>query len=363
MTTDVSNLPELTSRQERILSFIVRAYTQKPEPISSKHIYEASDLNVSSATIRNEMAILEELGYIAAPHKSAGRIPTEDGFRYFVNRLLNNISLSDTEKKHIASKFQALPMVTEQWMRLAANVLARTANTASLVTAPIAQTTRFKHIELISVQGRLVLMVLVLHGGIIQQRMLNLAEPVPQARLAEAATHINGLCTDLYANQIRMKGIQLNLLEREVAELVAEVMEQADSNPTRTVYRDGLSDVINSFQDGEGAQQALRVFEERAFLDIIISELVDPFIDDDVRVIVAGDGRWAEINQLSMVLTRYGVPGQMSGTIGVLGPTHINYGRAISTVRYVSSLMTNMLVDLYEIDLDESSDLYSQSSE
>jgi heat-inducible transcriptional repressor len=350
MTTDASNLPELTRRQEDILSHIIRSYTQKPEPVSSKHLVETSTLNVSSATIRNEMAVLEDLGYISAPHKSAGRVPTEAGYRYFVARILDRGALSDSEKTHLADKFRALPMVTDQWMRYAATALARTARTASLVTPPIAETSRFKHVELISIQGRLVLMVLVLHGGVVQQRMLKLADAVPQSKLADAATNINTLCADLYAHQIRIKAVGLDFLEREVAELTADVMERADNNRTQVIYRDGLSEVIGDFPDGEGAQQVLRVLEERAFLDMILNELLDPFIDD-VRVIVAGDGRWEELSQLSLVLTRYGVPGQMRGAIGVLGPTHINYGRAISTVRYVSSLMTNMLTALYEDDV------------
>ena len=138
------------------------------------------------------------------------------------------------------------------------------------------------------------------------------------------------------------------MLEREVVALIAEIMERADNHPVRAVYQDGLSDIISTFPDGEGAQQAVRVFEERAFLDMILTELVDNLVDD-VRVIVAGDG-YDELNQLSMVLSRYGLPGKVSGAVGILGPTHINYGRAISSVRYVSSMMTNMLVQLYNED-------------
>lgn len=183
MNMDAARLPELTTRQEKVLSFIVRAYTETPEPISSKHVHTNADLGVSPATIRNEMAVLEELGYITAPHTSAGRVPTENGYRYFVSRLLNHSTLTEAEKNHITIKFQSLPTVTEGWMRAAASILARTAQSASLVTAPIAETTRFKHLELVPIQGRLVLLVLVLHGGIVQQRMLNLAEPVAGARL------------------------------------------------------------------------------------------------------------------------------------------------------------------------------------
>lgn len=345
-------LPELTRRQEEILSLIVRAYTQKQEPVASKTLVETYTLGFSPATIRNEMAVLEELGYISAPHKSAGRAPTENGYRYFVRRLINDGDLSQSEQKHIAEKFQSLPLASEQWMRLVATVLSRTVHVASIVTPPIADTSRFKHVELISIQGRLVLMVLVLHGGAVHQRMLNLADPVPQIKLTEAAARINALCLDLYANEIRMKSVQLPLLEREVTDLVTELMERADSSQIRIIYREGLSDIIPSFPDGEGAQQAVRLFEERAFLDMILSDIIHPLMDG-VKVIVAGEGRWDELSQLSMVLGRYGVPGQMSGAVGVLGPTHINYGRAISTVRYVSTLMTNMLVDLYNGAVDE----------
>ncbi len=356
MTVDASHLPELTKRQEEILSLIVRSYTHKTEAVSSKYLVEAYDLSFSSATVRNEMAVLEDLGYIAAPHTSAGRVPTERGYRYVVGRLLNEENLNPAEQKHIDEKFRTSPMGTEHWMRLAARVLAHTAQTASLVTPPVVETSRFKHVELVSIQGRLVLMVLVLHGGVVQQRMLNLADPLPQSKLTEAAARINALCGDLYTHQIRMKAIQLPLLEREVAELAVDVMEHSDSSEVRVIYRDGLSDVIGAFSDGEGAQQAIRVFEERAFLNMILTDFLDP-IRNDVRVIVAGDGQLEELNQLSMVLSRYGVPGKMSGAVGVLGPTHINYGRAISSVRYVASLMTAMLGEIYEDEPSDSASL------
>lgn len=345
MNPDVPMLPELTRRQEEILALIIRAYSQKPEPIGSKFLVETYNLNFSSATIRNEMAALEELGYLAAPHTSAGRIPTENGYRYFVKHNLHNGDLSTNEQRNITERLQLPPLGTEQWMRLAATILSRTAHTASLVTPPTAQIGRFKHIELIAIQGRLVLMVLVMQDGMVQQRMLTLPDSLPQATLSDAASRINAQCVDLAANDILMKAIQLPVLEREVAELAAEAMQRTSTFHSSTVYRDGLSEVINAFPDTDGAQQMVRVFEERAFLNMILDEYLSPFVED-VQVVIAGEGR-EELSQLSIVLSRYGVPGQMTGAVGLLGPTHINYGRAINTVRYVSSMMTNMLVELY----------------
>ena len=345
MTLDDNELLDLTRRQEQILALIVQTYTSTPEPVSSKHLGEAFELGVSSATIRNDMAVLEEKDYIRAPHTSAGRVPTEKGYRYFVRRLLDTSDLTLSEQTRITERMQETAMATEQWMRLAATMLARTVQSAALVTPPVSEISRFKHVELISIQGRLVLMVLVLHSGNVNQQMLNLAEPVPQTTLSEAAQRISTLCLDLTANEVRIKSTQLRLLERDIAELAADVMDKADTQQIRLVYRDGLSDIISSFQASKGAEQAVRVFEERAMLNMILSEVLT---ESGVQVVIAGDGRWEELDHLSMVLSRYGIPGQVSGALGVIGPTHINYGRAISTVRYISNLMTETLVRLFE---------------
>lgn len=348
------NLPELSRRQEDLLSLIIRTYSENPEPVSSKHLVERGGLDISSATVRNEMARLEEMGYITAPHTSAGRIPTVKGYRYFVRGILESApDFSLTEQAQISNKFSLTYGVLDQWMRQAATVLARTASTASWVTAPSADGTRFKHTELIVVQGRLVLMVLVLQGGIVLQRMLNLADALSQSALSETATRINGICESLNAPQIRLKARQMTELEREILDVVVELMESPTSQQMPTVYQDGLSDIIRNFSDNEGAQQAVRVIEEPTFLDFIVREFYDSNRDDALHVIIGGEGRFDDISQLSIILSRYGVRGQLTGTIGVFGPTRINYDRAIRTVRYVAGIMTHRMANLYEIDGSE----------
>ncbi len=355
---DERRLPNLTNRQEDILACIVQAYSERPEPVGSRYLVENYELNISSATVRNEMARLEEMGYIAAPHTSAGRVPTAAGFRYFVLRLLQTRSLTRGEQSHISERVGTLQAGMEQWMRRTASLLARSVRTASIVTPPISQTNSFKHLELISIQGRLALMVLVLNSGGVHQRMLTLAEPVPQVKLGEAAKRVNETCAGLGAQQVRLRSNNLPMLEREVAELTAELIENVDNNRAGFIYRDGLSQVIDSFADEAGAQQAIRILEERTVLNALLSDLLDglPAEADapvDVQVVIAGDGRYEELDRLSMVLSRYGDPEKMSGAVGVLGPTHINYGRAISTVRYVSNLMTNVLATLYQDGVED----------
>ncbi len=347
MISDDAHLPELTRRQEEILSLIVRAYTQHPEPVSSKHLVETFGLSYSSATVRNEMAVLEDLGYIVQPHTSAGRIPSQNGYRYFVKRLISSGDISTSEQSRITERLQSTPLATEQWMRLAATMLSRTTQTAALVTPPSAETSRFKHLELISIQGRLVLMVLVLQEGTVYQQMITLTDPIPQAKLGETAQLINALCMDASATQVRARSVQLGLLEREITELVADMLERADANQVRLIYREGLSDLISTFPNNEGAQQAVRVLEERAVLNMILTEVLTPMVNS-VQVVIAGNGRWEQMSHLTMVVSRYGIQGQASGAVGVLGPTHINYGRAISAVGYISGVMTDQIAQAYE---------------
>lgn len=345
--SDEMQTPDLTRRQEEILALIILTYSQSPEPVSSKVLAEQDGLPVSSATIRNEMARLEELGLITHPHTSAGRIPTDAGYRYFVKHLLGDKALTPAEETRITAKLQTQPLATEQWMSQAATLLARTVQSVAVVTPPVAETSRFKHIELIAIQGRLVLMVLVLQQGSVHQQMLTLADAISQEGLSDAAARINGLCVNLTANDLRIRSVQVSMLEREIIELAAAVIDHADSSQVRLVYREGLSDVIGAFSHTGGAQQIVRVVEERALLNTILAELLSPLIND-VQVLIAGNGRWEELDQLSLVFSRYGIAGQSTGAVGVVGPTNMNYRRAISAVSYVSNVMSSMLAAAFD---------------
>lgn len=343
---DQDYLPTLSRRQEELLAMIVRAYSENAEPVSSKYLAEQSHIQFSSATVRNEMAHLEELGYISAPHTSAGRVPTTRGFRYIVRGLMDQAILAAPEQLVLTQKLNAAPNALDHWMKQVATLLARTSASASLVTSPSAQQSRFKHVELISIQGRLALMVLVLQGGIVHQRMLNLTEPLSQPRLSELANRINAQCSDLNAGQMRVRARGVSELEREVIEMAADVVQRSVNQPSQTVYQDGLSDIIKSFPDQDAAQQAVRVYEEPAFLDLIVREVLDPDNANGVQVIIAGDGRYEEVNQLSIVISRYGERGGLNGALGVFGPMNLDYGRAISTVRFLAAKITDKLADL-----------------
>lgn len=348
MNRDSAKVPELTDRQLKILAALIQTYIHQPEPVSSKQLVEAAELGVSSATVRNELAVLEQLGMIRAPHTSAGRIPTEAGYRYFVQNLLQNQSLTRKEQQDIRTELQQVPPDIQKWVRTAAAVLARQTHSAALVAEPRSRAIRFKHLQLIHTQGRLVLMILVLEGGEVLQQMLTLAEPTEQERLAQISFSINSTFNGDTAQNIREKSrISSDVLEQEVLELVAEVLEDSAQNQEFSIYGYGFSDILPEFSGGVGAQQAMRMLEGGTVISRMLNEMIESPTEDPVRVLVGGDGRYDEFSHLGIVVGRYGTE-KLVGAISVLGPTRMRYGRAISTVRYVATLMSNLMRNMYD---------------
>jgi heat-inducible transcriptional repressor len=335
-------LDPLSERQESILGMVVRSYIESGTPVGSKTLVEQGDLDVSSATVRNELAALGDMGYLAQLHTSAGRIPTESGYRYFVQKLLGEIRLPFHEQQMIRHQFHQARLDLDQWMKLAAAILSRTSQYASFVTAPQAHPSRFKHVQLISTQGRLVLMILVLLGGEVIQQMLSLAEPVSQSRLSAAADRLNALFENDKHDDIRTYVGQLDALEQDVVKLILDVLRRADGRSIREIYRDGL---VNLLED-EGTRQAVRVLEERTLLANVLSE-TQPAGAFGVQVVIGGEGRWEELRDCTIILSRYGVVEQFSGTVAVLGPTRMAYGRSVAAVQYVADLMTGFVYEYY----------------
>lgn len=335
---------DLSARQQKILGLVIRTYISTAAPVGSKPLLEANDLGVSSATIRNEMAALEELGYLTHPHTSAGRVPTDKGYRYFVERLIGDAELPLQEQNTIRHQFHQAKLEMGQWMQLAAAVLARSVRSASLVTAPKVEQPRLRHVELISTQSQLVLLVVVFQGGTVRQRMLTLKEPMDQAALSQVASRFNAACAGLDGEGIRARMSELTDFETDVLNLLVDLMAPEEAMPINEVYRDGLTEVLQEpeFTRRSDANAIVTALEQPSFLSEVVSSPVGT-----VQVVIGGEGRWRELSSCSIVIARYGIEGFATGALGVLGPTRMPYGRAISTVRYVADLMSDLVSDLY----------------
>lgn len=333
----------LSNRQEQILGLLIRIYTDDGNPVGSKTLVERYGLQVSSATVRNELAFLDQEGFLIQPHTSGGRVPTERGYRYFVQRLLGEYELPPSEKQMIQHQFHQARIEIGQWMRLATAILARTSHGASFITSPRPRFNRFKHVQLISTQGRLVLMVLVLYGGEVSQQMLHLAESLPQARLSLAADRLNATLEGLNANQIEPKLRTLDwVLEEEVGTLIIDSLRRVDSRSISHVYKAGIVNLIDSAM----TRPAVHLLEESSRLANLLSNLYEQDASG-VQVIIGGEGRWEELKHCTLILSRYGVGDELVGDVAVLGPTRMSYSRNISAVRYVANLMTEFVNDYY----------------
>jgi heat-inducible transcriptional repressor len=340
-------MTELTDRQQTLLLLIIRDYIESAQPVGSKRLAEHYHLRLSSATIRNEMGALTEMGYLRQPHTSAGRVPSEEGYRYFVSQMMNQAELPASIQATISHQFyQARPGV-DHWMILAASVLAHQSQGVSMITAPHADTVKYKHVELISTQGRQVLMVLVMAGGEVSQQILTLAEPVSQERLSQTASRLNGVLAGLSVASIAALPTRADTLDQDILSIIVQDMRRAAESLSGEIYTDGLTNVLSEpeFAESDEARRALKIFEERSTLQDLLARTTINSNVGALQVLVGGEGEWEELRQCSIVLARYGVPGLATGTLGVLGPMRMSYARAIPTVRYVAGLLSDLVND------------------
>lgn len=342
-------MEQLTCRQEDILSVVVREYIATAVPVGSNTIVHRYGLDVSPATVRNELAFLEREGYLTQMHTSGGRKPTDKGYRYFVHRLMRESELPPSEQRMISHQFHQARLDLDQWIKLAAAVLAQTASSASLVTAPRAPQARFKHCEIISLSEVTALLILVFQDGSIRQQMILLPAPTTQEDLGQAANHQNALLSSANVSEIRtgpVANAALSALERNILDRIIEALEQLDRRSEREIVRDGLLQVLRQpeFVEVDKFRQVVEVLERRSLLEAIVAEVLWA---NGVQVIIGGEGRWGEMEDYSLVLSPYGVRGEANGVVGVLGPTRMPYDRAISAVRYVARLMSNLVEHMY----------------
>ncbi len=336
---------DLTDRQQHILRIVVREYINSGLPIGSKTLVETHDLSVSAATVRNEMAYLEEAGYLIQPHTSSGRMPTEQGYRYFVENLMGETQLSAPEKLMIEHQFHQARQELDQWMRLSAAVLAHTTQTASLVTSPKVTSCQLKHLELISINDHVVLFILVLKEGTVKQQILTLDKPYTQDKLRTISRQLTDLWFEQDVRQIEVATSTLLGLAAQVSQVVISTMNRINARKSSDMYHAGLTHVMSEIDlaQGEVIQQVIRVLEERQIVEHLVSQI---WQQNGVQIIIGGEGQWDHLSQVSIILSQYGTEG-ISGALGVVGPVRMPYGRAVSIVRFMSNLMSDLLTDLY----------------
>lgn len=336
----------LATRQELVLRIIVQEYITKATPVASETLVRNYRLGISPATVRNYMARLEEQGYLSRPHTSAGSVPMAKAYRYYVQSLAQDLELSPAERLLINKLFEESEGNAEEWVRLAASLLSRLAHNTALVTMPKAPTTRLKHVELVSLADRLALLIVVLHEIRIKQQLLNFDEPVTQDELSRIANKLNTLFSSMTSSEIRRKKAELLASERRALDAVLNVIDEQDRRSTDRPYLEGLRLMLNQ-PEFLPSGRMLDIMELMENLEWLSSILARQTKDTDVNVLIGEESQQDALRDLSVIFGRYGIPDDIGGTIGVLGPTRMDYGHSIAAVRYFCQVLSNLLMNLY----------------
>jgi heat-inducible transcriptional repressor len=338
-------LKGLTSRREAVLKIIVSEYIDTAVPVASETIFRNYKLGVSPATIRNDMMYLEAEGYIARPHTSAGSVPLDKGYRHYVESLTKKPELSLQEQDRIRKLFLEVEKEFEKWLKLAAAISASLAKNVALVTLPKPRQCRFKHLELVALQESMALMVLVLSQAILKRQLLSFEVPITQERLTTMANKLNAVLSGLTSSEISARRSDLASEETQVIEAVIDIMSAEDELEYEQPYLEGLRLMLGQpeFAEKDRMLSIMELMETGDWLSSVIGRSAQ---DIGVQIVIGEENRNKTLRDLSLVFCRYGIPDRIGGTIGIIGPTRMNYRRAISTVDYISGILSNLLASV-----------------
>ena len=335
----------LSERRQAILRSIVEQYIDRAVPVPSQYIVDKYKMAVSSATVRNEMAALEEEGFITRPHTSAGSMPSDKGYRYYVETL-ENIYLPSSDRFLIDHLFHQVEEDIGSWLSLAATLLAKLTRNVAVISVPKAEGSRFKHVELVGLQGQTALIVLVLYGARVKQQLIVFPEAVEQPQLAAISGKLNELYFGLSLGQVKAKQAELSPLEDAVRSVLLKMMQAEEAQFDEDAYLEGWHFLFSQpeFTQTERVLALMELAEHRNLLRTVIpAEL----LKRGVQVFIGGENESAAAKNYSIVVSRYGLPGEAEGTVGVVGPTRMQYARSLSVVEYLATVLSELISELY----------------
>lgn len=333
-------------RQETILKIIINEYIASAQPVPSEILAKKYHLGVSPATIRNEMAHLESEGYIFKPHTSAGSVPSAKGYRYYVQSLENTLELPPNEQRLIQHLFVEVEKQLTEWIRLTAALSARLTQNATLISMPRVPQPRLYRMELIALQDFLALLVLILREAKIKEQLLSFEEVVTQENLNKISRKFNEMFSGLTYQQISARGVRLPAAEKEVMNALVNMMEIEGKPEFEEPHIEGLREMLKQpeFSRIEKVANLLEIIQSKLLLKGISSQLPT---QQGVQVIIGEENREEPLRDFSVVASRYGIPGHVSGTIAVVGPTRMRYGHNIAIVRHLASVLSNLMSELH----------------
>ena len=328
---------ELDERKTKILEAIIRNYLETGEPVGSRTISKFTDLNLSSATIRNEMSDLEEMGYILQPHTSAGRIPSDKGYRFYVDRIMDDKEREVSEIKELMIERQDK---MELLLKQVVKVLATNTNYAAMVSAPSYHRNKVKFLQLSQVDEKQLVAVVVVEGNIVKNKIIDVSEVLDNETLLKLNmllnTNLNGLSLEeinlgMITKLKEQAGIHSNIVS-EVLDAVAEAIKVEDD---LEIYTSGATNIFRypELSDSERASELINTFEEKKPLTELVQETLADENNTGIQVYIGNETPVQAMKDCSVITATYELEEGMQGTIGIIGPKRMDYEKSLSAMK------------------------------
>ena len=342
----------LDLRAQLILRAVIEEYVTTATPVGSQALVDRYRLGVSSATVRNILAELELSGLLDHPHTSAGRIPTDAGYRWFVESIIDAAPMPEVEQLMIRHQFGQVEFASEHWFRLAASTIASLTHAAGLATPAKPPSGRVRRVDLVSINERMASLVVILREGSIKQSLVSLTTGEDQVALTSVAGVLNEIVHDATGGEIEKRLARLDpaqpdaALIARVGERIVHVLQDYDRAAVEEVFSDGLLNVMGApeFAHSDKLRRVFTALENRAYLGQLVGDVAR---SGRVTVFIGEENEAPDMREVALVLAPYGRRDRAVGVVGVLGPTRLAYPEAIGTVRFVSGLMNELVDHLY----------------
>jgi len=337
-------LTTLTERREAVLKIIIQGYIAVAKPVASKAVACDYTLKVSPATIRNDMGYLEKEGYVTRLHPSAGAIPTDKAYRYYVESVSRDVEIPLAEQYLIAALFQEVKAEIEQRLRLAASLLADFVQNVAVVTQPKASQCYFKHLDLVALHDFLALLVLVLSEARVRQKILSFNKRTTQDELTNLATKLNSTYAEMTSDEISAAKVELSPQEMQVTARITDMMAAENKLGLGRPYLEGLHLMLRQpeFANSPRALNLLGLFEKEDWLESVCYPELD---QRGIKVIIGQENPDEALQDLSLIIGEYGVQNRAKGIVGVIGPKRMDYTRAISSVDCLTCLLSESVAE------------------
>lgn len=342
----------MDARKQQVLLAIIADYVTTAEPVGSRTIARKFDLGVSPATIRNEMSDLEELGYIEQPHTSAGRIPSQKGYRYYVDFLMKKKDLTSQEEEIIRSGYEKKVRDIGQVVSRTSNILSQMTSYASVVLTPRADISTFRHIQLVLMSPGQAMVIVVLSTGTLQHSIIQVPEEVTQLDLDTISGVFNAKLQGLTIDKIKLTLIREIYAElsrhKNILDLAMQLIQQGLTlSREDRVHMFGVFNMLNQpeFKDIEKVKTLLGLLEQEELLRNLLEKSVS---QEGVAVRIGTELNREEIKDCSVVLAVYTMDGKPVGTMGVLGPTRMDYAWVVSVVEHMTQNLSITLEKMFK---------------